>query len=327
MGGPEANAAAPIRSTWRRMALVFSYGILVFLSYPGLLIIAQDFPAIPDFRFSRYLSPGELTTYAWFIIASIFIVVCVWGLTQFIKDGKPQFFKATVILCIVFHFVGAYIVAVWSETASPSLLALSTQNNIMIVSIGASAHIGRLVVFYAFGIYVLGRTASGPDSTPFGGLISIAFLYLLLLPIAAYPIVLVVAATFPDVPEISMDTFFQLTRTPFFSYRLQLLALGSLMMFMGAVTLCIIRVKRIQFFAAATSLSYFMYNAVVYIQMHVDKALGAINMKGDVCGHTDISRCLLFVEHGWMFSLCALCSLLVVAQLFKYFGQPKLFRF
>lgn len=307
---------------WRVFALI--YVLLPLIAYPTVLLIAQDFPHLPTLSLRRYFEPAVLPHFRFEAAVLrwgfVFMYILGFGLL-FAKEGKWQFIASATILSAVAYEVTAYFFVDYFGVDSQGHLPPLIQGGVMLLAIALATHISESLVFY-----FCSRKAFGPRSAGFRGLAVFLIGICLIVPIVLYPLVMILAETFPDFSQMRAHRVFEATQIPFFSHRAQLLLLGSVAAYFALVTLLLVRIKRVQFFVAASMLSYVLYNLGVYVQIYADVSLDAVRMRPDVCGSTDLSACLTFAEHGWIFTLSAVASALIIERSFKHFGQLSLYR-
>jgi len=309
---------------YRRLILALIYIYVPLILYPTLLLVIQDGANLSKVNVGHYFSPLQLShlkSEMLFVgLGFIFTYIVVAGIA-FVREARIIFvIFATIIAYLMYEF-GIYLYAAYFGTGYSGTLSAFDHGWIMVIAIAFGIYYSESLIFHIFGYDALrlrpGR-ARAPDFILHMG-------WLILLPMVGYPILMILVEAFPNVSDVRVSRIFETTQAPLFSYETQLITLASLLIYSGVFTLVFVKTKRGYFFVAVSAVAYLLYNFGMNCQIFVDRSVSAFHMRSSECNSNDLSACLLFAEHGWIFTASFIFSTVIVERLFKYLGKFDLY--
>ena len=254
-----------------------------------------------------------------FALGFIFIYIAIAGIA-FVRVARVKFITfATIIADLTYEF-SIYAYSAYFSMGYPETLPAFDHGWIMVIAIALGVYYSESLIFHIFGDDAFGLRSRRTQSPDF-----ILHMSWLLLPIVGYPLVMILAEAFPNVSHVRVSRIFEATQAPLFGYETQLVALASILTYSCVFTLVFVKARKAYFFAAVSALAYLLYNFGMNCEIFIDRSVSELQMRSDECKSTDLSTCLLFVEHGWIFTASVSFSTIIVERLFRYLGKVHLY--
>ena len=297
------------------------YLVIPVVAYPPLLVAAQNPPqALLDWR--RYVRPAVFPfPFEEQLLAITFAFVFIAGFALlFLSTNRLRLVMLGTALAAGFYPICGYICSHYIYISRPSPVQLSPVDMgfVMFLAAGCAINVllhtmpavqkefsggvprpsfGRIVLFFAFGYSVL----------------AIGYIY---------PLALIFVDVFPDISQMRFGRIFEPTHTPFFSPLPQLKALTCTALLAALYSPVIVANIRLRFCVYMTFITYPIYNLLTYVYVVL-----VVGDRSAVCVATDLSSCLFYGEHGWIFLASFLLSALIARHTLKYSGGDTSYPF
>ncbi len=270
------------KPTLWHVAVALGYTMLLLLVYPAVLIAVQDFPDFSGVGVKRYFDP---------LILSHF-----------------QFEEEVLALGFIATFLSLYSLLSAKQARVQFIILAMILSAIMIVS-------------ERFLFHVFNRNVFGYPAVRFRGKDFFCVLYMLI-PIVAYPALLMLRDVFPNLAEFRLNRYFERSPIFYFSYQHVILTLAFVCAYIGTFTLFFVTNNKVKFFLAVSLLSFVLYDLATYVDSF---SLYVLGMRINSCGSGDASVCLNFFEQGMLLALCTASGIAIVARVFKFRGHNTLY--
>ncbi len=302
------------KPTLWHVAVALGYTMLLLLVYPAVLIAVQDFPDFSGVGVKRYFDPLILSHFQFEeeVLALGFIAtfLSLYSLLS-AKQARVQFIILAMILSAIGYGLGVHLTA----DIYP-LSPVIARGIVMTYSIFIAMIVSERFLFHVFN-----RNVFGYPAVRFRGKDFFCVLYMLI-PIVAYPALLMLRDVFPNLAEFRLNRYFERSPIFYFSYQHVILTLAFVCAYIGTFTLFFVTNNKVKFFLAVSLLSFVLYDLATYVDSF---SLYVLGMRINSCGSGDASVCLNFFEQGMLLALCTASGIAIVARVFKFRGHNTLY--
>ena len=289
------------------------YLLLPLVAYPLLLVAVQDpLHVFSDFR--RYARPATFAfQYEEQLLAIAFAIIFMAGFSLlFVGRERWRFVTLGTIATAFFY---------------PAVLYVATEYYVYIgrLSRGEFSPVNRgYLMFLAAGCGVIAGVLAlpnvraelrGPRPAPsFGHAVLFFALGFSVLAIAyVYPLILIVLGAFPDISQLQWARLYEPVDRAFFSALTQSLGLACAVLFAGLLSIPLLRRNRLEFSLLAAAMTFALYDIAVYVLTKT-----SLHPAAKTCSAADLSLCLLYAEHGWIFVSSFALSVFVLQLIPRY---------
>jgi hypothetical protein len=299
------------------VSLGAGYVALTLVLYPALLISLQDFPSIPQINFARYFESVTLT-YFWeetivFTAGFCFIFLSAYA-ALFATRLRRQFVGLATVLSVIGYSAGIYVLS----KADFLVCAPALQRCVPLI---AHAFVTTFSILIAIVLAerllfrVLGESPFDYPSERFRARDFASILYLLLA-IIVYPTIVMFVRSFPNFPSMHMLRYFERTEISYLSLQYTVLTISFLVVYVGLFTLLFVKTWRAATIVAVSLLSFLIFSIASYLDCSL--------IRSNVCHPTGWSVSLRLSDQGALIGFAIMCSIVLVARLFKRFGYEIL---